>query len=640
MRVKYFLLSVLTFFNVSIIGAQNSCPLGYELRNIKCINSPSMTQQCIPANYSCNSCWQVEWQRCNGTGKGYENASNYEDALKIATDRKKDMESCKGSMGLDYNNYRIFIAGGEYCTNSNSNSQTSNGRSNSNSNGIINNQSNNNSANNQATISNSQNQGRSGDLQLQAEIQFFYVQHHNAEEKLEDIKKKDPANAKTYETTYRTKLQQLLNSVKNEAAKNNPSIETLKAFRKQLDQLMEQMVTAETMALNNSNSQKTQQQYQNQANSYSNQAQNTNQSAISQQMNLDLAKTNAIMAGNSQQISDLSKQQVQLTEKANQQLINSSVNLANAINQYSAYAAQRKQRQELYKSKKENNFHLGITELLNNRIGSLYFESYDEIQKDKMTLGENDPSDWTYKIERAQGTGKLFSDEIKTNKYDFLVSQVANSISKDPFYSIETMELEGIAFIQPGKYTSLGDGLFYGNDNKGKKYYDKKMKEFIDEKLKPEEALTLGFLHYNPISSKYTLGKPADYDMAFKILRFIPDHNGHPYFTKHAFFLMGILKKAEAISKNDSTILKEAIEYFDKAFSINNKDFTAGFSQYIILKDYSYLFLDEDYYWSLQLCIMEELVAAFEIRAKYDKSAYIEAVDKYFEFGNQYFNRK
>jgi len=300
MRVKFFLLNVLILFVVTI-KAQNSCPVGYQLRNVRCLNSPSMTQECIPANYTCNSCWQVEWQYCNGSNnKGYENASTYEDALKIANESIKNMESCKGSMGLDYNNYRIFIAGGDYCTKSNSNSQsTSSGNGNSNGNSI-NQSSNKSSNNNQTSTSNNQYQGGSRDLQLQSEIQFFYVQHHNAEEKLEEIKKKYPDNAMLYENNYRAKLQQLLNSVKSEDSKNNPSLETVKAFRSQLDQLIEQMATAETMALNNSNTQKTQQQqYQNQANDYLNKAQDTNQNAISRQMNLDLSKTNAIMAGNS-----------------------------------------------------------------------------------------------------------------------------------------------------------------------------------------------------------------------------------------------------------------------------------------------------------------------------------------------------
>jgi hypothetical protein len=637
MRQMNFLL-VLLFSAAALEGhTQSSCPLGYELRNVKCLNSPSVTQTCVPINYTCNACWQVEWPHCKDDGKGYENASTYEDALKIANDRIKNMKSCDGAMGLDYNNYRIFIAGGDYCKTPNpSNNNSSNNKT---GNLSVGSQSTSNNNTNSSTSSNNQNGNGNRDLQLQAEIKFFYVKHHNAEEKLEEIKNKYPANAVQYENNYRAKLQQLLNSVKSEDAKSNPSLETVKEFRSQLDKLMEQMASAETLSLNNSNAQKIQQQqYEKKADNYLNQAQNTNQSTTSQQLNLDLAKTNAIMSGNSQQVAEINKQQTQLNEKTNQQLINSSTNLLNAISQYSADKAQKRQRQELFRSKKENNFHLGLNQILNNRIGDLYLESYDRIEKDQLTLRESDPSDWTYKIVTAKGYGKFYKERIENGDYDFTLGQIGNSSSQEPYQSSESWDLAGIAFSR--RYSSLGNGLYYEPDNKGRKYYNGKMKDLVDGKLKAEEALPLAYLHYEERLSQYALEKPKDYNVAFKIFKYVPDHNAHPYFTKLAYFFMGIIKKAEAKTSGDSAILNEAIEYLNKAYNINDAEFVNGISQYIVLKDYSYLFQSEEYYWTLQLSIMEELVAAFSIKAKTDKNAYIQAVNQYIDFGNQYFNHK
>jgi len=84
------------------------------------------------------------------------------------------------------------------------------------------------------------------------------------------------------------------------------------------------------------------QQYQNQANNYLNQAQNTNKSAISQQLNLDLAKTNAIMAGNQQQVQQIQQLQSQRRQESNEQLVNSAIGLFNSIQQASAIQRQRR----------------------------------------------------------------------------------------------------------------------------------------------------------------------------------------------------------------------------------------------------------------------------------------------------------
>ncbi|MBX3009832.1 MAG: SEL1-like repeat protein, partial [Melioribacteraceae bacterium] len=77
------------------------------------------------------------------------------------------------------------------------------------------------------------------------------------------------------------------------------------------------------------------QQYQNQATDYLNQAQKTNHSTISQQLNLDLAKTNAMMAGNHQQVSQIEQLQNQKRNQANQQIINGVFSLLNSFKQES-----------------------------------------------------------------------------------------------------------------------------------------------------------------------------------------------------------------------------------------------------------------------------------------------------------------
>jgi hypothetical protein len=84
------------------------------------------------------------------------------------------------------------------------------------------------------------------------------------------------------------------------------------------------------------------QQYQNQANFYLNASQNDNQSAISRQLNLDLAKTNTYMSGDARQLQRVQQQQNLLNQQNNQQLAQSTANLIGAVSDLIEAKRQRK----------------------------------------------------------------------------------------------------------------------------------------------------------------------------------------------------------------------------------------------------------------------------------------------------------
>jgi len=88
------------------------------------------------------------------------------------------------------------------------------------------------------------------------------------------------------------------------------------------------------------------QQYQNQANYYLNLGQNDNQSSISKQLNLDLAKTNAYMSGNSQQLQQIQQQQDQQNKQNSQQLTQSVVNFVGAVGNLMEVNRQRRLEQD------------------------------------------------------------------------------------------------------------------------------------------------------------------------------------------------------------------------------------------------------------------------------------------------------
>lgn len=73
------------------------------------------------------------------------------------------------------------------------------------------------------------------------------------------------------------------------------------------------------------------QSYQTQASNYLQQAQDPNQDGIMQQLNLNLAKTNAVMAGDKEQIQQIDQLQYQVTQQQNDQLAQGITSLATGI---------------------------------------------------------------------------------------------------------------------------------------------------------------------------------------------------------------------------------------------------------------------------------------------------------------------
>lgn len=93
------------------------------------------------------------------------------------------------------------------------------------------------------------------------------------------------------------------------------------------------------------------QQYQNQANYYLNLANNTNQSSISQQLNLDLARTNAYMSGNTQQIQQIQQQQNRLNQQRSDQLAQSTVQFVGSV--FNLIQSNQQRKQELQQQSEE-----------------------------------------------------------------------------------------------------------------------------------------------------------------------------------------------------------------------------------------------------------------------------------------------
>jgi TPR repeat protein len=373
MKVSIFLFSFFVILT-GIAKAQISCPLGYQLRNVKCLNSPSMTQECIPANYTCNSCWQVEWPYCNGSNnKGYENASTYEDALKVAEYNKSHYESCKGSSGLDYNNYRIFIAGGDYCK--------TNGLNN-NSNGT----SNNSGGTNSQTTSDLSNNNTKNNLNSDSKKEidnlkstFYTVSYTKALSKLNTIKQANPQKAGDYTNTYWPKInyyEQIFTKEYNKG--DNANLSMLRQYIRELDNLVEKMgLTGDTDKQSNDNQK---QQYQNQPNVYLNNAKDNNQNGISQQLNLDLAKANAIMTGSQKEVQEINRLQYQQQQANNQEVLQSG--LALASNLYSLLNSKESIRSQMQREQKERKMENEL-KASEGDVNAIYWEgTYAYLRKD------------------------------------------------------------------------------------------------------------------------------------------------------------------------------------------------------------------------------------------------------------------
>ncbi|KAA5539040.1 hypothetical protein [Adhaeribacter rhizoryzae] len=75
------------------------------------------------------------------------------------------------------------------------------------------------------------------------------------------------------------------------------------------------------------------QQYQTQANNYLNQAKNTNQSAVLRNLNLDLAETNARLAGDINKLEEIRRIRSQENQRSNSEFLNTVNSFTNSLNQ-------------------------------------------------------------------------------------------------------------------------------------------------------------------------------------------------------------------------------------------------------------------------------------------------------------------
>jgi hypothetical protein len=129
------------------------------------------------------------------------------------------------------------------------------------------------------------------------------------------------------------------------------------------------------------------QQYQNQANIYLSQAQNTNQSGISQQLNLDLAKINAITTGNAQQVQQIQQQQNQLNQQRNEQLAQSTAAFVGSVfsliekNRQRKLENERRWQEEAQQRKQEERYRQQIIKAVKEDLEPLREESLDFIRQ-------------------------------------------------------------------------------------------------------------------------------------------------------------------------------------------------------------------------------------------------------------------
>jgi hypothetical protein len=350
MRVKYFLLIVFTIIGITA-KTQNRCPLGYEERNVKC--GKEIITKCVPVNYSCSQCWAVITSPCPGfKTAGTEFFSSYENAYKRAEkDKAAALKSSNyNCIGADPRDYIIYLDDSKFCSTSSSEVSNNNGTNKDNGTSQT--------SNSRSSITSQNSQEKKANIQQEIDkikSTFYTVSYTKALSKLGTIKQANPHKANEYQNNYGSKInyyEQIFSKEFDKGDNANPAI--LRQYIRELDNLVETMgLTADTDKQSNENQK---QQYQNQANNYLNQAQNTNQSAISQQLNLDLAKTNAIMAGNTQQVQQINEMQRVQQNKSNDALINFvgdlvSQSLQNSLNN----------RLAAYKEFKEISEQLGAT---------------------------------------------------------------------------------------------------------------------------------------------------------------------------------------------------------------------------------------------------------------------------------------
>lgn len=113
LRMQYSLVIIFTLFVLNT-NAQNNCPQGYEERDVRC--SGKIVTKCIPINYNCKDCWDIEWQKCDGSWNGgLAWHSSYEKCLEDAESTKNGnlYHPCPEIMNKYA--YRIFCDDPEFC---------------------------------------------------------------------------------------------------------------------------------------------------------------------------------------------------------------------------------------------------------------------------------------------------------------------------------------------------------------------------------------------------------------------------------------------------------------------------------------------------------------------------------------------
>lgn len=209
---------------------------------------------------------------------------------------------------------------------------------------------------------NSETPSEESNSQISAAFNIVYTK---AIQKLNALKQSNPGSAANYENSYGATIGQIQSQFKNELL-YGANQEKLHQYKNNLDEELNLMndlrigIVPDSIVNivrhypnnqnpnkpftistgNNSNNTTTnnnqKQAYQNQADNYLNKAQSNSASSITNAMNLDLAKTNAIMAGNQQQVQQIQQQQNQQNIESNQKLFNNTVGLFNAIQNASA----------------------------------------------------------------------------------------------------------------------------------------------------------------------------------------------------------------------------------------------------------------------------------------------------------------
>jgi hypothetical protein len=115
--MKKLIFTFLFLFLVLIVKAQVDCPQGYEERSVRC--SGKIVTKCVPVNYTCNNCWMIQWQNCDGNWNhagGAMSYSSYKRCLEVAEQTKSGTtyHPCPESMNKYV--YRIFLDDVKFCS--------------------------------------------------------------------------------------------------------------------------------------------------------------------------------------------------------------------------------------------------------------------------------------------------------------------------------------------------------------------------------------------------------------------------------------------------------------------------------------------------------------------------------------------